>query len=194
MKYELNTNYDFNTTDSITPDMVMRDVCSDLNELTKGFVVGNVCEYDGNIESYDTLGAMTALATSLQGITRVDIQEKLGAIGDVNFKYELYLSANQIENYKYRILFLGYGISGYPVKVVIEQDIADELNNKEDSGYIYTVESKEDFEKLLISIFNSKTIQKVVQGLIIATNRKLLEAKKDLEWSYRNIRKRKSLY
>lgn len=181
MKYELNTNYDFNTTDSITPDMVMRDVCSDLNELTKGFVVGNVCEYDGNIESYDTLGAMTALATSLQGITRVDIQEKLGAIGDVNFKYELYLSANQIENYKYRILFLGYGISGYPVKVVIEQDIADELNNKEDSGYIYTVESKEDFEKLLISIFNSKTIQKVVQGLIIATNRKLLEAKKDLE-------------
>lgn len=181
MKYELKANYDFDTTNSITPDMVMRDVCKDLNELTKGFVVGNVCEYNGNIESYDTLGAMAALTTSLQGVIRVDIQDKLGAIGDVNFKYELYLSANQIENYKYRILFVGYGISGYPVKVVVEQDIADELNDKEDSGYIYTVESKEDFEKLLISIFNSKTIQKVVQGLIIATNRKLLELKQDSE-------------
>ena len=182
MKYELKANYDFDRTNSITPDMVMRDVCKDLNELTKGFVVGNVCEYNGNIESYDTLGAMAALTTSLQGVMRVDIQDKLGAIGDVNFKYELYLSANQIENYKYRILFVGYGISGYPVKVVVEQDIADELNDKEDSGYIYTVESKDDFEKLLISIFNSKTIQKVVQGLIIATNRKLLELKPDSEW------------
>lgn len=179
MKYALKADYDFDATNSITPDMVMRDICNELTELTKGFVVGNVCEYDGNIESYDKLEAMAALATSLQGTMRVDIQDKLGAIGDVNFKYELYLSSNQIENYKYRILFAAYGIAGYPVKVIVEQDIADELNNKEDSGYIYTVASKEDFDRLLISIFNSKTIQKVVQGLIIATNSKLLKLKED---------------
>ncbi len=181
MKYDLKANYDFDATNSITPDMIMRDICDELSKITKGFVVGNVCEYDGNIESYDTLGAMAALTTSLQGVMRVDIQDKLGAIGNVNFKYELYLSANQIENYKYRILFVGYGITGYPVKVVVEQEIADELNNKEDSGYIYLIKSKEDFEKLLISIFNSKTIQKVVQSLIIATNRKLLNLREDSE-------------
>lgn len=180
MGYDLRTDYDFSATNSITPDIVMKDICNELEKVTNGFVTANVCEYEGKIESYDTLGAMAALATTLQATMRVDIQDKLGAIGEANFKYELYLSASQIENYKYRVLFIGYGIAGYPVKVVVEQDIADELNNRENSGYIYTVESKDEFEKLLISILNSKTMQKVIQNLIIASNRKLLE-KKDNE-------------
>ena len=88
---------------------------------------------------------------------------------------------NQIENYKYRVMFVGYGIAGYPVKVVLEQDIADELNNKEDSGYIYTIDSKTEFEELLVSVFNSKTMQKIIQNLITASNRKLLEQKEAQE-------------
>lgn len=102
----------------------------------------------------------------------MDIQDKLGVIEETSFKYEMYLTASKIENYKYRILFAGYGIEGYPVKIVLEQDIADELNQKEDSGYIYTVNSKEEFERLLVSIFNSKTLQKIIQSLITASNRK----------------------
>jgi len=93
----------------------------------------------------------------------------------------MYLTANQIENYKYRVMFVGYGIAGYPVKVVLEQDIADELNNKEDSGYIYTIDSKTEFEELLVSVFNSKTMQKIIQNLITASNRKLLEQKEAKE-------------
>lgn len=68
-----------------------------------------------------------------------------------------------------------------PVKVVLEQDIADELNNKEDSGYIYTIDSKTEFEELLVSVFNSKTMQKIIQNLITASNRKLLEQKEAKE-------------
>ena len=119
------------------PDIVMSDICNELEKITKGFVVANVREYDGKIESYDTMGAMAALAASLQTSMRIDIQDKLGVIEETSFKYEMYLTANQIENYKYRVMFVGYGIAGYPVKVVLEQDIADELNNKEDSGYLY---------------------------------------------------------
>ena len=112
---------------------------------------------------------------------RIDIQDKLGVIEETSFKYEMYLTANQIENYKYRVMFVGYGIAGYPVKVVLEQDIADELNNKEDSGYIYTIDSKTEFEELLVSVFNSKTMQKIIQNLITASNRKLLEQKEAQE-------------
>lgn len=181
MKYDLKADYDFNVTNSITPNIVMKDICDELTTVTKGFVIGNVCEYDGVIESYNSLNAITALSAGLQGIMNVDIQDKLGAIGDVSFKYELYLSANQFENYKYRILFAGYDISGYPVKVVVEQDIADELNQKEDSGYIYKAESKEELEALLLRILNSKVVKKVVQGLIMATNSKLITSKNAFE-------------
>lgn len=177
MKYDLKADYDFDVTNSITPNIVMRDICDELNTVTKGLVIGNVCEYDGEIESYNSLNAIAALSAGLQGMVNVDIQDKLGAIGDVSFKYELYLSANQFEHYKYRILFAGYDIAGYPVKVVVEQDIADELNRKENSGYIYMVESKEEFEVLLLRILNSKVVEKVVQGLIMATNSKLVTSK-----------------
>lgn len=161
--------------------IVMSDICNELEKITKGFVVANVREYDGKIESYDTMGAMAALAASLQTSMRIDIQDKLGVIEETSFKYEMYLTANQIENYKYRVMFVGYGIAGYPVKVVLEQDIADELNNKEDSGYIYTIDSKTEFEELLVSVFNSKTMQKIIQNLITASNRKLLEQKEAQE-------------
>lgn len=181
MVYNLKTDYDFSVVDSVMPDIVMSNICNELEKITKGFVVANVRKYDGKIESYDTMGAMAALAASLQTSMRVDIQDKLGVIEETSFKYEMYLTANQIENYKYRVMFVGYGIAGYPVKVVLEQDIADELNNKEDSGYIYTIDSKIEFEELLVNVFNSKTMQKIIQNLITASNRKLLEQKEAKE-------------
>lgn len=179
MGYNLKADYNFDIVDSIMPDIVMSDICNEMEKITHGFVYANVREYEGKIESYDTMGAMAALASSLQNTLHVDIQDKLGTIEETNFKYELYLTASQIENYKYRVLFVGYGIAGYPVKVVLEQDIADELNKEENSGYIYTLGSKDEFEKLLVSIFNSRTIQKIVQNLITASHRKLLEKKEE---------------
>ena len=44
-------------------------------------------------------------------------------------------------------------------------------------GYIYNIKSKEEFEELLVSIFNTKTIQKIIQDLITVANGKLLEKK-----------------
>jgi hypothetical protein len=174
MKYGLKTDYNFEESNFIMPDMVLEDVCEELKKITKGFVIGNVREYDGPIESYNMLSAMATLSANLTATTRKDIQDKLGEIETENYKYELYLSAPKIENYKYRILFIGYSIGGYPVEVVVEQGIADELNNEENSGYIYTIDSQEDLERLLARIFTSKIIENVIQDLITASSRKLL--------------------
>ena len=99
MGYNLKTDYNFSAVDSVMPDIVMSDICNELEKITKGFVVANVRKYDGKIESYDTMGAMAALAASLQTSMRIDIQDKLGVIEETSFKYEMYLTANQIENY-----------------------------------------------------------------------------------------------
>ena len=66
MGYNLKTDYDFSVVNSVMPDVVMSDICNELEKITKGFVVANVREYDGKIESYDTIGAMAALAASLR--------------------------------------------------------------------------------------------------------------------------------
>ena len=181
MMYNIKSNYNFDMINCAMPNMVMEDICNELQQITKGFVIANIRKYDGKIESYDTMGAMATLAATLQSSMHVDIQDKLGTIEEESFKYELYLTARQIENYKYRVLFVGYGISGYPANVVLQQNIADELNQEEDSGYIYNIKSKEEFEELLVSIFNTKTIQKIIQDLITVSNGKLLEKKEERE-------------
>ena len=54
MGYNLKTDYDFSAVDSVMPDIVMSDICNELEKITKGFVVANVREYDGKIEfQYD---------------------------------------------------------------------------------------------------------------------------------------------
>ena len=64
-------------------------------------------------------------------------------------------------------------IGGYPVTVVLEQGIADEIQQKEESGYIFTCDTAKEFETLCIGILNSKMMKKVIQDLISAANRKL---------------------
>lgn len=176
MSYNLNAEYDFNNENLETPDLILRDICIQLNDITKKFVQGNVKQFDGPIESYeyDQLSDMASLTANLNGITRMNIQDKLGEIGeDAVLKYEFFLSASQIQNYKYRIMFLEYGIEGYPAKVVLEQGIADELNGREDSGYIYKLETRQEFENLIVQVINSKKVRKVIQDLITVSGKKL---------------------
>lgn len=174
MGYNLNEEYDFSYENLETPDLVLAEVCTQLNNITKSFVQGNVRVYEGPIESYDQLSAMASIAASISSVTRMDIQNKLGEIGTGTItKLEFFLSATQIPDYKYRVLFLEYGITGYPVKVVLEQGIADELNGEEDSGYIYEVDTKENFENLIVRILNSTKLNRIIQDLITVSGRKL---------------------
>lgn len=135
---------------------------------------GNVKEFEGPIEPYRLLSGMPSLTAGLSRMTQIDIQDELGEIGEESsLKFEFFLSAPKIPNYKYRILFLEYGIRMYPVKVVLEQGIADELNGEEDSGYIYELESGRELEELLIRIIDSKKITRIVQDLITISAKRM---------------------
>ena len=128
-------NYDDDQ--AVSPDTIISELGKQLEEATNGFVKGVVREYEGSIESYDQLSAFASIASALgTSVIHKDIQDNLGAIGYQNFKFEFFLTAPKIENYKYRILFFEYGIGMYPVKIVLEQGIADEIFKKEKSSSI----------------------------------------------------------
>ena len=55
----------------------------------------------------------------------------------------------------------------------MEQGIADELNGEEDSGYIYEINTKENFENLIVRILNSTKLNRIIQDLITVSGRKL---------------------
>ena len=100
-----------------------------------------------------------------------DIQDNLGAIGYQDYKFEFFLTASNIENYKYRVLFFEYGIGMYPVKIVLEQGIADEIFKKENANYIIEYATKAELENVILNILKTKKVTNVMQELIYAMKR-----------------------
>lgn len=173
MKYDfdLEGKLNFDDVEITSPDKVISEIGQQLTEATKGFIKGEVREYDGFIESYDQLSAFASIAATLgTSVVRKDIQEKLGAINFESFKFEFFLTTPKLDSYKYRILFFEYGIGNYPVKLVLEQGIADEIFG-EDANYVIEYATKEELENVISNILKSKKVIKIMQDLINATHR-----------------------
>lgn len=169
----------FDNLDLTPPEAVIKDLIAMIKEETRGIVIGVISQYEGEIEPYKRtirtpMPGLTAFAQALSSpmqpkeeIVEVDIQSNLGKEGDPIVKYEFYLGTPAFEQYKYRICFLQHGTANYPVKVVLEQSIADEINKQgKNSNCIYVKTNKDELEALIREIISSKTVIEVMQELI----------------------------
>lgn len=91
----------------------------------------NVNSYEGETTSYVRKNNILAMAEAMQQTEKtINIQDSLGEQSGVDKKYEVFLSVKGLEYYKYRIMFLRYGAISYPVEVVLNEDIAEAYNGK----------------------------------------------------------------
>lgn len=174
MSYDFNfdgiLNYDDDQT--VSPDTVIAELGNQLEKATNGFIKGVVREYNGPIESYDQMSAFASIASALgTSLVHRDIQDNLGEIGYQEYKFEFFLTTSKLEDYKYRVLFFEYGIGMYPVKIVLEQGIADEIFKKENADYVVEYATKTELENVILNILKTKKVTKVMQELIYAMKR-----------------------
>ena len=174
MSYDFNfdgiLNYDDDQ--AVSPDTVIAELGNQLEKATNGFIKGVVREYNGPIESYDQMSAFASIASALgTSLVHRDIQDNLGEIGYQEYKFEFFLTTSKLEDYKYRVLFFEYGIGMYPVKIVLEQGIADEIFKKENADYVVEYATKTELENVILNILETKKVTKVMQELIYAMKR-----------------------
>ncbi len=174
MSYDFNfdgiLNYDDDQ--AVSPDIVIAELGNQLEKATNGFIKGVVREYNGPIESYDQMSAFASIASALgTSLVHRDIQDNLGEIGYQEYKFEFFLTTSKLEDYKYRVLFFEYGIGMYPVKIVLEQGIADEIFKKENADYVVEYATKTELENVILNILKTKKVTKVMQELIYAMKR-----------------------
>lgn len=174
MSYDFNfdgiLNYDDDQ--AVSPDTVIAELGNQLEKATNGFIKGVVREYNGPIESYDQMSAFASIASALgTSLVHRDIQDNLGEIGYQEYKFEFFLTTSKLEDYKYRVLFFEYGIGMYPVKIVLEQGIADEIFKKENADYVVEYTTKTELENVILNILKTKKVTKVMQELIYAMKR-----------------------
>lgn len=176
----MSNSYNFDLVDEMAPDQVINEVIKDIETDSRGYVSAHLAKYDGPIYSYKTtretgLSAMSTLMTPKT--IEVDIQDRLGELGNEEKKYELYLSVKGIEKYKYRIMFVAFGTITYPVTIVLNDDIADDIFSR--FSYVQEVDSMEDLNTLMQQVLSCHSLTKVIQNLINEALRKERKIEKE---------------
>lgn len=167
--------FTFELVDKYTPYIVIRNFLKQIKEETKGYVTGNIERYDGPVYSYtkQIRGAkgFTGLAVdaSLRAqsefkTVEVDIQQDLGEQNTERNTFEVYLSVKGLEHYKYRMMFVDYGTISYPVKVIMNEDLAVAYSGRRKD--VFTVDSMKKLEEMMDKIMNSEMMISLIQSLI----------------------------
>ena len=162
MKYDLGLNdkLNFDKVDLTPADIVVEEIAKELKSETRGLVDCNVKPYAGEIysrivtkpSSMASSMAMLTSALDTRGHEEIfDVQNSLGELINKENKYEVYLSTPKYKNYKFRLMFLKYDSTIYPVTIVLEQEISTQLQNAHNS-YIYKIGSREEFEKFILLV------------------------------------------
>ena len=151
----------FSAVDIEAPNNVLNQQGEYLSDATDGLIIAKATEYDGEIHSC-TIPGISSLAITNIADRKFNVQDELGDIQENTFKYEFYIASPLAPDYKYRIMFFEHNISLYPVSIVLDQEIANEINVEEE----ILCETIKDFELILSSILNSSKIEKVINALL----------------------------
>lgn len=175
-KLNLSGKLDFTDIDLTAPEVVINELLEELPAETNGLICGKIQSYSGHVMSYKTRGISSlALALETTSDRDVDIQNDLGKMGTEIHKFECYLYTPEYESYRYRMFFVKYNVSNYPVTVVLEESIAKSISGT--SGeYIYTCDTRNELEELVVNVLTSKRIITVMQELI-----RVNQSKRNLE-------------
>lgn len=168
-KLNISEKLDFNDIDLTAPEKVISEILTQLNEETNGIICGDIVNYNGHVMSYTKTGFSTLVVAK-----DFDIQKDLGEIGQETHKFECFLYTPEYDKYKYRVFFVKYDTSNYPVNIILEESVARSISNS-NSGYVLSCATREELEELMYNVFTSKKLISVMQELI-----RINQSKKDL--------------
>lgn len=162
-------NFTFELKDKYTPEKVIENFLDQVKEATQGYVIGKIIPYDGPIQSYKKNIGLSAVTTTFKE-TIVDIQEKLGEQDDEKHRYEVFLTAKNLEHYKYRMMFVNYGAIAYPVTIVLSEALSEEYCGKRTDTFL--IGSMSELESMMETVINSPILVTLIQNLINESLRK----------------------
>lgn len=164
-KLNISEKLDFNDIDLTAPEKVISEVLNQLSDETNGIICGKISNYGGHVMSYTKTGISSIAAALGNADKEVDIQSDLGKIGQDTHKFECYLYTPEYDKYKYRVFFVKYDTSNYPVSIILEESVARSISSGS-SRYVVSCATREELEELIYKIFNSKKLISVMQELI----------------------------
>lgn len=163
-KLNLSELLNFSKVDLTPPNKIFEEISKTISEQTENIINGIVEPYNSPIRTYiRTVSSLVGIATPKT--EEVNVQKKLGSTGDEVYTYEFALATPVFPQYRYRICFFEFKTSYYPVKLVLEEDIARDFRVY-CHGYEAECKSTGELKDLLISILQSDRILEIMQEII----------------------------
>lgn len=167
MEYDLGIRKRLNMEkpDLTPPEKILQNICEKISKETENAISGIVKEFDGPIRSYRQ-APISETVTQFNKPKEVNVQDTLGELGNEHRKFEFCITTPIYEHFRYRLMFIEYDLAVYPVTVVLEEQIARELQGKQEQSYIFTCNTREDFETFAINIVRTECVSQMMQRLI----------------------------
>ena len=151
----------------VPPVNYIKELCEDLKKQTNGKVTAEVMRYTGKLPPYTKI-----IPNPYRGlddvfddeVKEVKVQDVLGDIGeppDMHFVYEFYLASPSAPKYKFRMLFFSYFLNQYPIKLLLEDDIAADVRGYEE----IKCNSDAEFKANMEVVITSEKVRSVVNAL-----------------------------
>lgn len=187
-KLNIGEKLNFEDIDLTAPEKVIDEILGELYEETNGIILGKIAPYDGHVLSYRKTSGLSSVAMAIGTMTEkeVDIQQDLGKIGQETHKFECFLYTPEYEKYKYRVFFVKYDVANYPVEIILEESVARSIT-RSNSGYVFTCNTRDELEELMVNIFTSKKLITVMQELVRINQSKKAEKMIEIEESETSI-------
>lgn len=151
---------------SETAESILREQCTFLSRQTNGKIVAKVAVYDGITE---TNFAETIKTPPFR--QKKNIQDRLGEVEDNKFVFEFFITSKATPNYKYRVMFIEYGIAFYPVIITLDETIAEEI--KETTKI--ECQTQEIFEEKLEMILGSAKLEQIINNLLLIVGQEAVD-------------------
>lgn len=125
------------------PNKVLKEQSEKLMEITNGII-------------YTDLSKRNALGDLLSNNSKPDFIKK-----DFNFNYEL--KGKYLDNYSYRIFSIHYNISIYPITILLNDNIVNDIGLEKNKIYISDFNN---YKEILKKVFNSNHLKQVITAMI----------------------------
>ena len=160
------SEFQFDLTNRKNPLSVLQDICEKFTASTRGYVLVQTEPYEGQIFTYRHKIFDNALSTVYPG-TEKDIQQDLGEIDGFDEKtYEVCFASKVMQHLKWRLMFIRHGLGYYPVTVVLQKDIAFDIEAEKTGNYVFTLNNEDELREFFEKVFITKTVKKFAQSVI----------------------------
>ena len=166
-RFDFTDRLNFDEIDLTPPNRVISSIDFDLAMATNGIIHVGVEPYEGVITQQKPSFATTFAGMFQKASASYTVVPDMGKLGEEIHQYEIFLYTPSYPNYKFRMMFLRYGLASYPAEIVLEQGVASASMDM--TGYhdlLFSVDNREQLEAIVDQVLKTDYIIEIMQELI----------------------------